>query len=99
VYRSNSPKKFHKFSGALSEYDSVSDSGNKVIRKFCGACGSPILIEFEREDYRDSICIKAGSLDDASWLQPQCHCFTATKQPWIHINDDLPQFTSDTQSS
>ena len=83
----------------MSEYDAVSDSGNKVTRKFCGVCGCPILLEFEREDYQDSLCIKAGSLDDASWLQPQVHCFTATKQPWVHICDYLPQYEGDMQSS
>ena len=84
--------------GEMSEYDAIADSGSKATRKFCPVCGCPILIEFEREDYRESVSIAAGSLDDASWLQPQVHCFTVTKQPWVHISDDLPQFEGDMQS-
>ena len=84
--------------GAMTEYDTVADSGNKATRKFCPICGCPILLEFERADYRDTVCISVGSLDDASSLQPQAHCFTATKQPWVHISDDLPQFEGDMQS-
>ena len=92
------PKTAVTVEGEMSSIDASTDSGNRVTRKFCGVCGSPILIEFEREDYRDTVCIKAGSLDDASWLQPQVHCFTVTKQPWVHISDDLPQFEGDMQS-
>ena len=93
------PKTAVSIEGELNEYVATADSGSKAIRKFCGVCGSNILLEFEREDYRDSVCIQAGSLDDASWLRPQVHCFTATKQPWVHISDDLPQFKGDMQSS
>ncbi len=85
--------------GDMTEYDTVGDSGNKATRKFCPICGSIISLEFEREDYRDTVCIAVGTLDDASSLQPQAHCFTATKLPWVHISDDLPQFAGDMQSS
>lgn len=91
------PRTAVSIEGEMSEYDAIADSGSKVTRKFCGVCGCPILLEFEREDYRDTVCITAGSLDDASWVQPQVHVFTATKQPWVHISDDLPQFEGDMQ--
>ena len=81
--------------GELSGYDALASSGNTVTRKFCPVCGCPIVVEFEREEYRDYVCLKAGSLDDASWLEPQFHIFTATKQPWVHISDDLPQYERD----
>jgi len=93
------PKTAVNVEGETSAYDVIADSGNRATRRFCGRCGCPILMEFEREDYRDDVCIAAGSLDDASWLQPQVHCFTTTKQPWVHISDDLPQLEGDTQPS
>ena len=79
--------------GPLQSYDSLADSGKKVSRKGCAKCHSPIV--FEMEGFPEHLCIKAGSLDDASWLAPQAHIFTATKQPWVRISDDLPQFEGD----
>lgn len=81
--------------GALDAYESVSDSGNKVTRKFCAICNSPILLE--TDGYPDIVCVKAGSLDDAAWVSPQYHIYTATKQPWVHISDDLPQYEGDSE--
>lgn len=79
--------------GKMSEYDVVADTGNKVTRRFCTQCGCPIILE--SDGFPDHVCIKVGSLDDASWLSPEMHIFTATKQPWVHISDDLPHFEGD----
>jgi hypothetical protein len=79
--------------GPLNAYKSLADSGNKVVRKACPTCNSPIVLEME--GFPDHVCLKAGSLDDAAWLAPQAHIFTATKQPWVRISDDLPQFEGD----
>ena len=79
--------------GTLNAYKSLADSGNKVVRKACPTCNSPIVLDME--GFPDHVCLKAGSLDDAAWLAPQAHIFTATKQPWVRISDDLPQFEGD----
>jgi len=79
--------------GELSEYDVLSGTRNRVTRKFCTVCGCPIVLE--SDGYPEYICIKAGSLDDATWLSPEMHIFTSTKQPWVHISDDLPQYEGD----
>jgi len=36
--------------------------------------------------------IKAGTLDDASWLKPRMHMWTSTKQPWLALGDQLRCF-------
>ncbi len=77
----------------VSTYESLADSGNKVTRKACATCNSPIVVEME--GFPEHVCLKAGSLDDAAWLTPQAHIFTVTKQPWVRISDDLPQFEGD----
>lgn len=87
------PKSAVNVEGELSEYVVVADTGNRVIRKFCTVCGCPIVLV--SEGYPEHICLKAGSLDDASWLSPEMHIFTSTKQPWVHISDDLPQYEGD----
>jgi hypothetical protein len=31
--------------------------------------------------------VKAGSLDDTSWLRPVGHIWTRSRQPWVDISD------------
>jgi len=87
------PRAAVTINGPLSSYDSTAYTGNKVSREFCTTCGCPIV--FEMEGYPEHVCIKAGSLDDAAWISPEAHIFTVTKQPWVHISDDLPQYEGD----
>ena len=79
--------------GEMDGYSSLGDSGGKVTRKSCATCHSPIVLEMESDP--EHVCIKAGSLDDASWISPEVHIYTATKQPWLNISDSLPQFEGD----
>jgi len=62
--------------GAQPEtYQDVGDGGLLVLRKFCSKCGSPIFTEAAATPTID--WLKAGTLDDISWLQPCfCHCGT-----------------------
>lgn len=52
----------------LKEYVGESASGNPVRRKFCQDCGSPIISMIAMAP--DMHMIKAGTLDDKSWLKP-----------------------------
>jgi hypothetical protein len=36
--------------------------------------------------------VRAGSLDDTSWLRPTAHIWTRSKQPWITLPDGDRQF-------
>jgi hypothetical protein len=49
-------------------------------RQFCSACGSPI-VSFA-EGMPDVAFLKAGTLDDASWLEPAVEVWTRSAQPW-----------------
>ena len=35
--------------------------------------------------------VKSGSLDDASWMQPQMVLWCDSAQPWVAMPDDLAQ--------
>lgn len=37
----------------------------------------------------------SGALDDPSWLKPSMTIWTASAQPWAHIDPDIPQFETD----
>src|SRR4051794_8217176 len=57
------------------------DHGGENIRSFCGACGSALFSA--NEHYPDLYVIKAGTLDDASWLTPQIEIWGKSAQPWV----------------
>jgi hypothetical protein len=56
------------------------DHGGKTDRNFCSACGSPLFSLSPASP--DFVFIKAGSLDDSSWLEPQLEVWTRSAQPW-----------------
>ena len=56
------------------------DHGEATERNFCSACGSPV---FSIAAVMPELAfIKAGSLDDASWLEPAVEAWTSSAQPW-----------------
>ena len=67
--------------GALKTFADTGDSGQPVERSFCPDCCSPIRsfvaampeLEF----------IKAGTLDDTSWLAPTMELWCETAQAWV----------------
>jgi hypothetical protein len=55
------------------------DSGRVNTRLVCPECGSWIC-----GAPRDGVVrVRAGTLDDTSWLRPTRHIWTRGKQPWI----------------
>jgi hypothetical protein len=65
------PKGWHK----------TSRSGANVIAWFCGECGARLY--GEREGCPDSMTLRAGTLDDTSWLVPVAHIYMRSAQPWV----------------
>ena len=57
----------------------VADSGRVNTRLVCPECGSWIC-GLPRDGL---VRIRAGSLDDTSWLRPTRHIWTRSKQPWV----------------
>ena len=57
-----------------------SDHGGETQRHFCTACGSPV---FSIAAVAPQLAfVKAGSLDDASWIEPAAEFWTSSAQPW-----------------
>jgi hypothetical protein len=65
------------------------NSSPGLKRGFCPGCGTTM---FSRRDAAGVIGVTAGSLDDPALFKPQMHIFTASRQPWIVIDDGLPQY-------
>ena len=65
----------------LSCYSTVgTDHGGETQRNFCSACGSPVFSV--AAVMPEVVFIKAGALDDASWVQPSVEAWTSSAQPW-----------------
>jgi hypothetical protein len=56
------------------------DHGGETRRHFCSACGSPVFSIAAAVP--ELAFIKAGSLDDGSWLEPAVEVWTRSAQPW-----------------
>lgn len=74
-------------SGKLKAVEKTADSGSTMKYEFCPDCGTRLF--HSRSTYQDTLNIKAGSLDDTSWLVPAAHIWTRSKQSWMHIPTDV----------
>ena len=66
------------------------ESGKNINRYFCPNCGSPLYSA--PEVMPGMIFLKAGTLDDTSWVKPDINMWCATAQPWVVIDESLPIF-------
>jgi hypothetical protein len=80
---------FEIFKGTPRYLEVVAESGNRQKRHFCGDCGSPLYTQPEHLPHIRTI--KAGTIDDQSWLRPEAHIWTSSTAPWAPITDDLPR--------
>ena len=78
---------------SLGEFRTLgTDSGSEVARMFCRDCGSPLASL--PDGLPDMALIKAGTLDDRSWLesQPGLQVWVGSAQPWVPL-DQLAETT------
>jgi len=74
---------------SLSKFQTAGDSGKPTHRHFCNHCGSPLFST--SEVVPEMAFVKAGTLDDTSWLEPQMHIWCCEKQSWVEIDPKLAQ--------
>ena len=69
--------------GDLTTYEDRGEHGDAVyvLRRFCGACGSPIYSALMEP--AGVIAVKAGTLDDKSAVTPTVEAWCEHKQPWV----------------
>jgi hypothetical protein len=68
-------------------YRRTADSGRASETGLCPDCGTQV---YARPQWRpDTIVLKPGTLDDRSWIKPDVHIWTKSKQPWVTIPDDM----------
>lgn len=77
-------------STTLAIYTDTGTSGKPVLRKFCNACGAPVISDAAA--FPGILFIKAGTLDDTSVIKPGLHIWTASAQPWVSIDETIKTF-------
>ena len=63
-----------------------SPSGADVTSWFCADCGGRLY--GERKGRPETMNLRAGTLDDTSWLVPVAHMFLRSAQPWVKPASD-----------
>jgi hypothetical protein len=83
-------KSFRILRGEPRPWRRVNSAGVRASYWFCGDCGGRIY--GEREGRPDVIVVRAGTLDDTSWMAPIAHVFMRSAQPWEQVSGDAECF-------
>lgn len=79
--------------GETRSFICKADSGADVYRLFCPDCGVHLFSHNSTHpQYRS---VKVGVLDDPSAFQSQGSVWTASAQPWHHVDPDLPSWETE----
>jgi len=65
------------------------DDGSTQTIWRCPDCQVPLYSRYGHDGAR---FVRAGTLDDASWVVPDVHIYTRSKVPWVAIPEDQPAF-------
>jgi len=63
------------------------DDGSEQVVFRCPACQVALFSEYSRPEVR---FVRAGTLDDASWVEPDIHIYTRSKLPWVELPASVP---------
>ena len=85
------PSNAIKMEGELKFHTTTTASGRSMNRGFCDECGSPVLSFIE--EMPGMKFVRAGSLDDSSWLMIDSNFFSSSAHAWSPIDEDIPSFT------
>jgi hypothetical protein len=72
-----------ELTGKFGTYQRDAGSPNAVEGVFCSDCGGRVLHRGRGDDSGASV--KAGTLDDRSWLRPVGHIWVASAQKWLKL--------------
>ena len=77
---------FRLTKGEPRPVERIADSGGVNVRLLCRDCGGWIS-GLGRPNEAGIVVrrVRAGTLDDRSWLRPTAHFFTRSKQPWVTL--------------
>lgn len=84
------PTQVLEVNGELKTYTVTGSDGSHVTRGFCSVCGCQTMSYVE--EMPDIRFIKAGTLDDSSWVTISSSYWSSSAQPWSPVDTSLPVF-------
>jgi hypothetical protein len=75
--------------GEVRWHESVADSGNRMRRGFCPACGTPLFSTAETRPHL--LFVRAGALDDPNLAAPQAIIWSKAAPAWACHDPALPR--------
>lgn len=66
------------------------ESGNVITEAFCNICGCPIYVQGSGRP--ENVSLKAGSLDDSSWVNPDIQIWRKSRASWCNSDNAKIQF-------
>ena len=84
-------------SGKTAVYQDTGSSGMPVYRHFCSSCGSPIFSDVVASPQLD--WLKAGTLDDTSWVKPAVSIWCESAQGWVTTPEGVAAFAQNPPAS
>ena len=78
-----------KVTGSTGDYLSISDSGNRMHRRFCSVCGTPLFSEAEARPHL--VFVRAGTFDDPGLAAPAMTIWTSSAPLWACFDAELPR--------
>ena len=76
--------------GDLAAFDKSADSGRVVRMLGCARCGTKVWNEPLSSPAM--LVVKPGTLDDIAWAVPVGNIWTASKAPWVEIDESQVNF-------
>lgn len=84
------PQSALSIEGQTKSYAAKGDSGKANVSKFCPNCGSILLSE--PEVMPGVSILRAGTLDDTSWLKPTMEIYCDSAQKWVELGGGMQKF-------
>jgi hypothetical protein len=75
--------------GKTADHSVVADSGNRMHRRFCAECGTPLFSEAEARPHL--IFVRVGTFDDPDLAKPAMTIWTSSAPHWAAIDAGLPR--------
>ena len=74
-------------SGAPRPVPVPRDDGSEQLIFRCPTCAVAVFSQYARPEVR---FVRAGTLDDPSWVEPDVHIYTRSKVPWVMRAESAP---------
>ena len=76
--------------GDTQAFGFVADSGGKLDRNYCAACGSRLYTS-NLDSFPGAVFVQLGSLDDPKGITPKLEMYVKRRLPWV-TPLDMPQY-------